>query len=80
VPVSDNLSTHGSWLNMAEVELSAVARQCLGRRIPDFAALRREVAAWQQSRNAAVVTVEWQFATADAREKLKTLYSTIQLQ
>jgi hypothetical protein len=71
---------HGSWLNIAEMELSVVARQCLDRRIPNLAALRREVAAWQKARNAAVVTVDWQFTTADARVKLKKLYPTIQLQ
>ena len=71
---------HGSWLNMAETELSVVARQCLDRRIPDLATLRSEVAAWQKSRNAAVVKVDWQFTTADARVKLKKLYPTIELQ
>ena len=71
---------HGSWLNVAEVELSVVARQCLDRRIPDLGALRREVAAWERQRNAAVVKVHWQFTTADARVKLKKLYPTIELQ
>jgi hypothetical protein len=71
---------HGSWLNVAELELSVVARQCLDRRIPDLATLRREVAAWERTRNAAVVRVEWQFTTADARVKLKKLYPTIQVQ
>jgi hypothetical protein len=71
---------HGSWLNVAETELSVVARQCLDRRIPDLDALKREVAAWGRTRNAAVVKVEWQFTTADARVKLKRLYPTIQLQ
>jgi transposase len=71
---------HGSWLNVAEMELSVVARQCLDRRIPDLEALRREVAAWERKRNAAVVKVEWQFTTADARVKLKKLYPSIQLQ
>jgi len=71
---------HGSWLNVAELELSALARQCLDRRIPDLEALRREVAAWLASRNAAVVKVDWQFTTADARVKLKKLYPTVQLQ
>jgi len=71
---------HGSWLNVAEMELSALARQCLDRRIPDLWALRREVEAWEQQRNAAVVTVDWQFTTADARVKLKKLYPTLQLQ
>ena len=71
---------HGSWLNVAEMELSVVARQCLDRRIPNLETLRREVAAWEAARNAAVVKVEWQFTTADARIKLKKLYPTLQLQ
>ena len=71
---------HGSWLNAAEMELSALARQCLDRRIPDLGALRREVAAWQRARNAAAVKVDWQFTAADARVKLKKLYPTVQLQ
>ena len=71
---------HGSWLNMAEIELSVPARQCLDRRIPDRATLAREVAAWQVRRNAAGVKAEWQFTTADARVKLKNLYPTTQLQ
>jgi hypothetical protein len=71
---------HGSWLNVAEMELSVLARQCLDRRIPDREALEREVAAWERERNAAVVKVDWQFTTADARVKLKKLYPTIQLQ
>jgi DDE superfamily endonuclease len=71
---------HGSWLNVAEVELSVLARQCLDRRIPDLEVLGREVAAWQRERNAAVVRVEWQFTTADARVKLKKLYHSVQMQ
>lgn len=71
---------HGSWLNMAEIELSVLARQCLDRRIPDRDTLAREVAAWEAKRNAAGVMAEWQFTTADARVKLKKLYPTIQLQ
>jgi hypothetical protein len=70
---------HGSWLNVAEIELSVVARQCLDRRIPDIKALKREVAEWEKNRNAAVVKVEWHFTTADARVKLKKLYPTIQV-
>jgi hypothetical protein len=65
---------HGSWLNMAEIELSVLARQCLARRIPDQQHLKQEVAAWQQSRNARNHTVDWQFTTTDARIKLKRLY------
>ena len=71
---------HGSWPNMAEIELSALARQCLDRRIPDRETLAREVAAWEAERNAAGVTADWQFTTADARVKLKKLYPTTQLQ
>ncbi len=71
---------HGSWLNVAEMELSVLARQCLDRRIPDRETLQREVAAWERNRNAAVVKVNWQFATADARVKLNKLYPTIELQ
>jgi transposase len=69
---------HGSWLNMAEIELSVLARQCLARRIPDQESLRQEVNAWQQSRNIQHCTVDWQFTTADARIKLKRLYPSIQ--
>ena len=65
---------HGSWLNIAECELSVRARQCLDRRIPDLATLTREVAAWERDRNAAEVTIDWPFTTADARVKLKRLY------
>jgi len=71
---------HGSWLNVAECELSVLARQCLDRRIPDMATLTQEVAAWEKTRNAAVVKVDWQFTTTDARVKLKKLYPTVQLQ
>ena len=71
---------HGSWLNMAEIELSVLARQCLDRRIPDAATLTREVAAWELRRNAAAVKADWQFTTADARIKLKKLYPTVQVQ
>lgn len=70
---------HASWLNMAETELSVLARQCLDRRIAERAILVREVAAWEAERNAAVVKVDWQFTTADARIKLKRLYPSIQL-
>jgi transposase len=71
---------HGSWLNMAEIELSVLARQCLDRRIPDREALAGEVAAWERGRNAAMVGAAWQFTTADARVRLKKLYPTNQLQ
>jgi transposase len=69
---------HASWLNMAETELSVLARQCLDRRIADQETLAHEVQAWQDSRNAAVAKVDWQFTTADARIKLKRLYPSIQ--
>jgi hypothetical protein len=65
---------HGSWLNMAEIELSVLSRQCLDRRIPDEKTLRREVNAWQNWRNAHATKVNWQFTTDDARIKLKKLY------
>jgi hypothetical protein len=70
---------HASWLNMAELELSVLARQCLDRRIPDQALLAQEVGAWEAERNAAVVKVEWRFTTADARSKLKRLYPSTEL-
>jgi hypothetical protein len=69
---------HGSWLNMAEIEFSALSRQCLDRRISDMEALKREVAAWVTARNAHATTVDWRFTTDDARIKLKHLYPQIQ--
>jgi hypothetical protein len=68
---------HGSWLNMAECELSVLSGPCTRRRIPDEKTLRREVHAWQQERNAKPVTIDWQFTTKDARIKLKHLYPSI---
>jgi transposase len=65
---------HGSWLNMAEIELSVLGRQCLDRRIADKATLVSEVAAWEAERNAAATGIDWRFTTADARIKLKRLY------
>ncbi len=65
---------HGSWLNMAEIEFSALSRQCLDRRIADRALLAQEVAAWAKARNAHQTTVHWRFTTADARIKLASLY------
>jgi hypothetical protein len=65
---------HGSWLNMAETELSVLSRQCLDRRIDDRELMAREIAAWQSERNAANATINWQFRSADARIKLKRLY------
>jgi hypothetical protein len=68
---------HGSWLNVAEIELSVLQRQCLDRRLGDRAAVEREVAAWVAARNAADATVDWRFTTADARIKLKRLYPAV---
>ena len=68
---------HGSWLNMAEIELSVLSRQCLNRRIPDQDALIGETTAWEARRNASGATVEWRFTTADARIKLKKLYPVL---
>jgi hypothetical protein len=65
---------HGSWLNMAEIELAVLSRQCLDRRIPDRVSVRRETAAWESDRNAKQATVNWRFTTVDARVKLKRLY------
>lgn len=70
---------HGSWLNMAEIELSVLAAQCLDRRIPDPITWTQEVAAWERRRNAAPGRVDWRFTTNDARLKLKRLYPAIQL-
>jgi hypothetical protein len=71
---------HGSWLNIAECELSVLSRQCLNRRIADIDTLRSEVDAWASRRNQAQVTVNWHFTTADARIKLKRLYSVLKEQ
>jgi hypothetical protein len=68
---------HGSWLDMAESELSVLSGQCLDRRIPDKSTLVEEVAAWVDSRNKKHVKADWQFTTADARVKLKRLYPAI---
>ena len=68
---------HGSWLNMAEIELSVLARQCLDRRIADKATLVSEVAAWQHRRNIAEATIDWRFTNDKARIKLKRLYPTL---
>lgn len=65
---------HGSWLNMAEIELSVLTRQCLQRRIPDKKSLIREVAAWELRRNNVKTKVDWRFTTTNARIKLKRLY------
>lgn len=68
---------HASWLNVAECELSAMARQCLNRRIPDRQTLTGQLRAWQQQRNEANVRINWQFTTKDARIKLRRLYPSI---
>jgi hypothetical protein len=69
---------HGSWLNMAELELSALERQCLRRRVADRCVMEREVTAWAERRNAAGSTIDWRFTAADARTKLRRLYPAIQ--
>jgi hypothetical protein len=69
---------HGSWLNMAETELSVLSRQCLDRRIESKDTLTREVAIWEDERNARQCKIDWQFTTADARIKLNRLYPSIQ--
>ncbi|MDX2096942.1 MAG: IS630 family transposase [Leptolyngbyaceae cyanobacterium bins.59] len=68
---------HGSWLNMAEIELSVLSRQCLDRRIPDFSTLKTEVEAWQEQRNQEKTWIDWRFTTADARVKLHRLYPSV---
>jgi hypothetical protein len=69
---------HGSWLNMAETELSVLSRQCLDRRIDSQELLTSEVSVWEQRRNAYQAKIDWQFTAADARIKLKRLYPSIQ--
>ena len=69
---------HGSWLNMAEIELSVLSRQCLQRRVPDFGWLEAEAHAWQERRDAAGVKIEWRFSKDDARIKLKRRYPSLQ--
>ena len=69
---------HGSWLNMAESELSILARQCLDQRIPDLKQLRREVSAWQHERNRAYRQMIWRFTTKDARIRLARLYPSLE--
>jgi transposase len=69
---------HGSWLNMAEIELSVLSRQCLDRRVADFQTLQAEVEAWQERRDAADSQIDWRFSAEDARIKLKRLYPSLQ--
>ena len=71
---------HGSWLDMAECELSVLSSQCLDRRIGDFDTLSAEVAAWVADRNKCCAKADWQFTTQDARTKLKSLYPTFPIQ
>jgi hypothetical protein len=68
---------HGSWLNIAEIELSVLGRQCLARRIAQQDTLRRKVEHWEQQRNAAVTKVDWHFTTKQARIKLRSLYPSV---
>jgi DDE superfamily endonuclease len=81
--ILDRLEFHytpkqGRWLNMAEIELSVLSRQCLAQRIRDTVMLGEEVGAWEQTRNAKGATVNWRFTTEDARIKLKRLYPSIE--
>jgi hypothetical protein len=69
---------HGSWLDMAEIELGILSRQCLSRRIENMEQLEKEALAWGKNRNAKKEKVDWQFTTADARIKLKKLYPSIE--
>jgi hypothetical protein len=69
---------HGSWLNMAEIELSALGRQCLSRRIAQRETLSDQIANWEQQRNHTKAKANWRFTTADARIKLQRLYPSIQ--
>jgi hypothetical protein len=75
---SHHTPKQGRWLNMAQIELSVLSRQCLDRRIPDAATLTQAVAAWEQARDAITRPVDWRFTTSDARIKLKRLYPSIQ--
>ena len=68
---------HGSWLNMAEIELNVLMGQCLNRRIDNIITIRNEVKAWEQNRNNKKAKINWQFRNNDARIKLKRLYPTI---
>ena len=68
---------HGSWLNMAEIELSVLGRQCLNRRIPDEPTLQQEVSAYQQQRNETQAAIDWRFTSQDARVKLHRLYPSL---
>lgn len=69
--------THGSWLNMAEIEIGLFERGCLGRRVPNFTVLQRRVAALEAERNAAHASIDWRFTTGDARLRLSRLYPNL---
>ena len=69
--------THGSWLNMAEIELSVLARQSLADRMASILEVQQQVQAWQQQRNQAQATINWRFTAEDARIKLKRLYPSL---
>lgn len=71
---------HGSWLNIAECELSVLHRQCLNRRLPDLQTVEQEAAAWETQRNHRAISIDWQFTTVDARIKLKHLYPIVNVQ
>ena len=68
---------HGSWLNMAEMELSVLQQQCLDRWLPDEGTFKREIAAWEHQHNAEQATIDWRFSVADARKKLERLYPSL---
>ena len=68
---------HTSWLNKAEIELSALKGQCLDRRVADMATMQAEVAAWEKGRNNSLKKIDWQFTTSEARIKLKRLYPKV---
>ena len=70
---------HGSWLNMAEIELNVLHGQCLSRRLDNIEIVRKEVKAWQNTRNNQNAKINWQFRTEDARIKLKRLYPSIEV-
>ena len=70
---------HGSWLNMVEVEISVLARQCLKRRLADMETLEREAKAWETDRNRLGASVDWHFGTEDARTKLRSLYPSVKV-
>jgi hypothetical protein len=71
---------HGSWLNIAECELSVLRRQCLRSRLPDISTVMQKVSAWQKRRNQMESTIDWRFTTEDARIKLKRLYPIVKVQ